>query len=58
MEDFNQKIRQGQKLVIVDDLILDISKFMDNHPGGRFSLERNIGRDVSKFFYGGYILEN
>jgi cytochrome b involved in lipid metabolism len=39
-------------------LVLDISKFMPNHPGGKFSLEHNIGRDVSKFFYGGYALEN
>jgi cytochrome b involved in lipid metabolism len=31
---------------------------MDNHPGGRFSLDHNIGKDVSKFFYGGYSMEN
>ncbi len=30
---------------------------MDNHPGGRFLLEHNVGRDVSKFFYGGYSLD-
>jgi hypothetical protein len=31
---------------------------LDEHPGGKFSLEHNIGRDVSKFFHGGYSLEN
>ena len=31
---------------------------MPNHPGGLFSLEANIGRDISKFFYGGYSMEN
>jgi cytochrome b involved in lipid metabolism len=39
-------------------MVLDVSKYMDNHPGGKFSLQHNIGRDVCKFFYGGYSLEN
>lgn len=37
---------------------MDVSKYKANHPGGRFVLDFNVGRDVSKFFYGGYILEN
>ena len=28
------------------------------HPAGTFLLEKNIGRDVSKYFDGGYIMEN
>jgi len=28
------------------------------HPGGRFTLNRNYGRDISKFYYGGYVLVN
>lgn len=43
--------------MILDDLVLDVSKFKTEHPGGRFLLEHNIGRDISKFFYGGYTLE-
>lgn len=39
-------------------MIIEVSRFLDEHPGGRFSIEHNIGRDVSKFFYGGYSLEN
>lgn len=42
------------QLVILDDLVLDVSEYMSNHPGGKFLLEHNIGRDISKFFYGGY----
>ena len=38
--------------------MLDVSTFMYNHPGTAFSIKRNIGRDVSKFFHGGYSLEN
>lgn len=44
--------------MILDAYVLDVTYFMDEHPGGRFSLEHNIGRDISKFFHGGYSLEN
>jgi cytochrome b involved in lipid metabolism len=37
---------------------LDVSKYKPNHPGGRFVLDFNVGRDISKFFYGGYTLES
>jgi len=43
--------------VILDGYVLDVGKFFDTHPGGKFSLEHNIGRDISKFFHGGYTLE-
>jgi cytochrome b involved in lipid metabolism len=38
-------------------MVLDIETYMAEHPGGKFSIEHNIGRDISKFFYGGYSLE-
>jgi hypothetical protein len=38
--------------------VIDLSKFKFNHPGGKFVLEHNVGRDISKFFYGSYMLEN
>ena len=48
---------KGEQLVILDEYVLDISKFMYEHPGGTFSLKHNVGRDISKFFHGGYSLE-
>ncbi len=39
-------------------MVLDVTDYKDNHPGGQFLLSYNIGRDISKFFYGGYQLEN
>lgn len=51
-------LKQGRCLVILDDMILDVKMFLDDHPGGKFSLMNNIGRDISKFFYGGYSMEN
>ncbi len=39
-------------------MVIDVAEFKVNHPGGKFVIDQNIGRDISKFFYGGYILEN
>ena len=57
-QQFNQQITNGRKLVILDDLVLDVIKFADEHPGGKFLLTHNTGRDISKFFFGGYSLED
>jgi len=57
-EEFDKRVHGGEQLVILDDLILDVSHFMTEHPGGRFLIENSIGRDVSKYFYGGYVMEN
>lgn len=45
-------------MLLLDDKVLDVTYYTLNHPGGKFLIEHNIGRDVSKFFYGGYVLEN
>lgn len=42
----------------MDDLVLDVGRFMSEHPGGQFLIQFHSGRDISKFFYGGYVLEN
>ena len=39
-------------------MVLDIGDYIKSHPGGAFAMSANIGRDVSKYFYGGYSLEN
>lgn len=44
--------------MVLDDLVLDVRSFKSEHPGGQFLIEFNIGRDISKFFYGSYVLEN
>ena len=56
--DFNNFVHnQREELVILDQFVLDVSSFMGEHPGGRFVLKHCIGRDISKFFYGGYSLD-
>ena len=47
-----------RRLMILDNLVLDLGSHLTGyaifHPGGKFILEQNIGRDISKFFFGGY----
>jgi len=40
---------------MLDNLVLNVEKYMSSHPGGKFLLESNIGFDISKYFYGGVI---
>lgn len=48
---------EGKQYVLVDDLVCDVEAFADKHPGGKFLIKHHIGRDVSKYFWGGYSLE-
>lgn len=57
-EEFQMEVVKGrQKLVILDDLVLDVTQFAEGHPGGAFLLNKNVGRDISKYFHGGYAYE-
>ena len=44
--------------MILDDLVLDVTNYAEAHPGSRWLIDQNIGRDISKFFYGGYTMAN
>lgn len=57
-EEFESRLKQGWKLMILDDLVLDVSEFYKFHPGGKFVIEHTVGTDIAKFFYGGYSLED
>ncbi len=56
-EEFDEMIARGEKLVLLDSLVLDVQRFGEEHPGGQFLIDFNVGRDISKYFYGGYVLE-
>ena len=55
--EFRERISRGEKLVILDEFVVDVGEFMSKHPGGQFLIEHNIGRDISKYFYGGYSMD-
>lgn len=48
----------------MDNCVLDNNLAADRvhydhwHPGGKFTLTKNFGRDISKYFYGAYKLVN
>ena len=56
-QQFEASLAQGQQLMLIDNLVIDVKEFANLHPGGRFVIRHNIGTDVSNFFFGGYCLE-
>lgn len=44
--------------MIIDNQVMDFGEYDQFHPGGKFTIEKNNGRDISKFFYGAYKLVN
>ena len=56
--EFDSAVHKGRKLIIVDDLVVDVEEYITHHPGGKFVIEHCIGQDISKFFFGGFSLEN
>ena len=55
----DDEVAKGRKLVIFDNLVLELhEEYIHLHPGGKFNLVHNLGRDISKFFFGGYNLVN
>ena len=64
-EAVERAVADGGSLLVFDNLVLDLDKslvplvsYTKVHPGGKFVLMKNFGRDISKFFYGGYALVN
>jgi cytochrome b involved in lipid metabolism len=51
-------VQQGANLVLLNELVLDIQDYDLHHPGGKFMIRNNIGRDISKFYYGGYAIQD
>jgi len=56
-QEFEARVKKGEQLCILDDLVLDLSSYAYSHPGGAFLIDYVVGRDISKFFYGSYALD-
>jgi hypothetical protein len=54
----NKMIKEGRKLVLFNDYIVDVEFFLEEHPGTSFVLTENIGRDIGKYFYGSNSVEH
>lgn len=55
-EEFEKRVKNGEKLVVLDNMVLDIGGYAYAHPGGAHLINYNVGRDISKFIYGSYAL--
>lgn len=55
-EQIDKGVAAGIPLLMFDNLVLNTAGFERIHPGGKFALQQNYGRDISKFFNGGYSL--
>ena len=56
-QEFEKRIKRGERLHILDNLVLDLKDFARKHPGGANLITHSIGRDISKFFYGAYAMD-
>lgn len=57
-DEIDSQVDEGKPLVVFDNLVLNLNGYERIHPGGKFNLIHNLGRDISKFFFGGYNLVN
>ncbi|CAI2386298.1 unnamed protein product [Moneuplotes crassus] len=47
-------VNNGKQLVLFNDYVLNISPFIEEHPGSTYVLIENLGKDIGKYFYGAY----
>lgn len=52
-ESIDQKTAKGEKLVIVDGIVHDVSDFIKKHPGGARVIVERLGKDSTIGFNGG-----
>jgi NAD(P)H-flavin reductase/cytochrome b involved in lipid metabolism len=52
MKDVKRAIRTGNKWVILDGWVFDVTQFLPNHPGGAYLLESAVGSDIGQWFFG------
>jgi cytochrome b involved in lipid metabolism len=38
-DEFKEKVEKGEKLVILDNLVLDVTGYSTHHPGGKYFIE-------------------
>lgn len=46
-------VEKGEMLIIIEGIAYDVSRFIDNHPGGQIYLRTSFGKDATAAFNGG-----
>jgi hypothetical protein len=54
---FEKLVKNGRKLVLFNNYIVDVESFMETHPGTRFVIAESVGTEIGKYFYGAYSIE-
>lgn len=52
MLDVKKSRSRGEKLVILDGWVFNVTKFIPNHPGGAWLVEASVGSDIGQYFFG------
>jgi len=50
---FDEIMREGYKLIVINDIVHDVTDFVDEHPGGKAIIESAVGKDGTRQFTGG-----
>lgn len=50
--------KSDKKLALFDNYVVNMGGYVFEHPGGRYVLLECVGKDIGKFFYGAYSMEN
>lgn len=50
--DINKMTSEGKTVVVIDGKVYDVSEFIDLHPGGRETILKNNGKEVTALFHG------
>ena len=56
--EIEKAVELGDSLLVCDNLVLRTQGYEKIHPGGKFTIRKNFGRDIAKFYYGNYALTN
>lgn len=53
IKDFSTKVSAGEQLILLNGWVLDISSYLEDHPGGAEIIKEFIGKDATEAFNGG-----
>ena len=54
-EDVDKMIKKGKKIVIFQNQVIDVEHWINEHIGGAEVLKEVIGKEISRYFIGGFI---
>ena len=55
--EFRLMVQRGKKWALYNEFVVNVEPVLNVHPGGRFLIEKHIGREIGKYLYGSYAVE-